>query len=274
MTKDPTDTTENVPLWNSPESGIPFLLSAFSVIFAVGYALVLGYVLELTDIGEALTFVLYFGGLGAGIGFVAREYSISAGIGVIAFAIVPALYTWVGGWADWPQAVVSLSSAGGVAFGIFLISVGCETIFRWPKSFSSLLSARDTHVGILLGLFLTLVTFAVWSPPETVYQSVLMEVAQSLIIATRGLFLIASVLVPTLFITRKRVITPALLIGSLIFTAVFRDAGSTVWSVTAESFAEYGILFLVLVLGAGFIELSCKSLFARIKKMRLSGLSY
>lgn len=268
MSPDSSGGTEYVPLRRVPDSAIPLLGATLSVLFAVGYALGLGYVLEMAALGEVLTFVLYFGGLGAGIGFVARRYSISAAIGVVALTIIPALYTWAGGWASWPQAVVSLASAGGVAFGIFLISVGFETVLRKPKSVLSLLTARDTRVGIFLGLFVALVVFGAGTPPDIAYRSVVVQAGHYLIIGSRGLFLVASVLVPVLFITRKRVISPALLVGSIFGIAAFGVGRSTVWFVTPESLAEHGIAFLALALGAGFIELSFRALFTRVQKMR------
>lgn len=273
MPKDSRTTSAPVLLLNPPKSGVPLLTAALAVVLAVGYGVLLGYVFEVSDVGQAITFILYFAGLGAGVAFAVRCCPASAGIGIFSFAVVPVVFTRIGGWTEWPQPIVTLAAAGGVAFGIFLLAVGAETLLRWPKSIQSLLTARDAVGGVFLGLVLTLVVFIAWAPPETIYRSLWMQLIHYVVIATRGLLLVASGLIPVLFITRKRVITPAVVVGSVYGIAILPGGtGYTIWSATPEFLAEYGIILLILALAAGFVELAGRMFFSHLLKPELISL--
>lgn len=248
-------------------SGVPLLAALSTVALAVGYGIVLGYAPEPPAPGPAVTFALYFAGLGAGVALAARSYPASAGVGVLAFAAVPILLPRIVGLPNGPGPIVEFATSGGVAFGVFLVAVGAETLLRRPDAVLSLLSARDTLLGAVAGAGLALATFLAWTPPETVYASLWVEVLDSVVVATRGLFLVASVLVPVLFLARRRVVTPLLLAGGVFGIAALGGGdGLTVWSATPTFLAVYGVLLLGLVLAAGLVELAIRGMLASLPR--------
>lgn len=248
-------------------SGVPLLAALSTVALAVGYGIVLGYAPEPPAPGAAVTFALYFAGLGAGVALAARSYPASAGVGVLAFAAVPILLPRIVGLPNGPGPIVEFATSGGVAFGVFLVAVGAETLLRRPDAVLSLLSARDTLLGAVAGAGLALATFLAWTPPETVYASLWVEVLDSVVVATRGLFLVASVLVPVLFLARRRVVTPLLLAGGVFGIAALGGGdGLTVWSATPTFLAVYGVLLLGLVLAAGLVELAIRGMLASLPR--------
>jgi len=199
MLGDNADSPETVIPRDPPGSGVPLFAAVLAVLLAVGYGVVLGHTLQVPDPGPAISFVLYSAGLEAGVAFAVRCCPTAAGLGAFAFATVPALFTWVAPRTGWPQPVVALDAAGGIAFGTFLLAVAFETLLRSPESLASLARARDAVAGALLGLVVTITVFVAWTPTETVYRSLWVQLLGYAFAAAWGLFLVATSVVPVVF---------------------------------------------------------------------------
>lgn len=259
------DSPEAVVVRDPAASGAPLLAAVLAVLLAVGYGVVLGHALRVPDPGPAVSFVLYFAGLGAGVAFAVRCCPTAAGIGAFAFATVPALFTWVAPRTGGSQPIVALDAAGGIAFGVFLLAVAFETLARSPGSLGSLVGARDAVAGALVGLVVTLAVFVARTPTETVYRSLWVQLLGYVFVAAWGLFLVATAVVPVLFLTRRRVFTPALLVGAVYgLAALPGGTGYTVWSATPGFLAEYGVVLLALAVAAGFVELAVDAFVGRL----------
>jgi hypothetical protein len=252
------------PLATLDESERPLAGALLAVAAAVAYAVVLGFALERPDLDQAATFALYFGGLGAGVRFARRRAPVSAWVGVAAFAVVPWLLTW-GFGLNRGRSVTALSAAGAIAFGVFVLAFGSESVLRWPSSVRSLLSGRDALAGAVLGAALALAVFLSWTPVTTTYGSVWLRGVHYVVVAMRGLFLVAAVTAAVLFATRKQAVTPAVLVGGAFAVAFLGDGrGSAVWSATPDYLADFGVVVLTLAFAAGLVELAVRAFVARV----------
>ncbi|WP_135365500.1 hypothetical protein [Halosimplex halophilum] len=255
--------TSSHPLTTVDGSDRPLVGALLAAAAAVAYAVVLGFAIELPDPAQAATFVLYFGGLGAGVGFTRRRAPTSAGIGVVAFAVVPWVLTW-GFGLNRGRPGTALWSAGAIAFGVFLLAFGSESLLRWPSSVRSLLSGRDALAGGAVGAVSAVAVFLSWTSVPTTYGSAWIRGIHYVAVATRGLFLVAAVTAAVLFATRKRTVAPALLVAWAFTVALLGDArGTAVWSATPDYLAEFGVVVLALTLAAGLLELAVRGLLGR-----------
>ncbi|QPV61931.1 hypothetical protein I7X12_14375 [Halosimplex litoreum] len=251
------------PLAAVDASDRPLFGALLAVAAAVAYAVVLGFSLERPGPGDAATFVLYFGGIGAGITFARRRAPASAWVGAVAFAVVPWLLTW-GVGLNRARSATALSAAGAIAFGVFVLALGSESVLWWPAAVRSLLSSRDALAGAAVGAVLTLAVFGSWTPVTTTYGSVWLRGTYHVFVATRGLFLLAAV-VAVLFATRKRAVAPATLVGGVFAVAFLGDGrGTAVWTATPDYLADFGVVVLALALAVGLLELAVRMFVARV----------
>lgn len=163
------------------------------------------------------------------------------------------------------RSATALSAAGAIAFGIFVLAFGSESVLRWPAAVRTLLSSRDALAGTAVGAVLTLAVFRSWTPVTTTYGSVWLRGSYSVVVATRGLFLVGAVTAAVLFATRKRAVAPALLVGGAFAVAFLGDGrGTAVWSATTDYLADFGVVVLALVLAAGLLELAVRVFVVRL----------
>ncbi|WP_436906749.1 hypothetical protein [Halosimplex marinum] len=262
-TGEPAAAERTHPLVAVGKSDRPLAGALVVLAAAVAYAVALGFALELPEPTQAATFALYFGGLGAGVGFTCRRAPTSAGVGLVAFAVVPWVLTW-GFGLNRGRPVTALWSAGAIAFGVFLLAFGSESLLRWPSSVRSLLSGRDALAGGAVGAALALAVFITWTPVPTTYGSAWARGIHYVAVATRGLFLAAAVTAAVLFATRKRTVAPGLLVGWASGVAFLGDGrGTAVWSATPDYLAEFGVVVLALTLAAGLLGLAARGFLGR-----------
>jgi hypothetical protein len=273
-TDSPLRRQPDVPLSRTRASSVPLLAAFLATALATGYGIVLGYEPTLPDPESAALFVLVFGALGAGIALTVRSTPVAAVAGLLGLLVFPVGITTVAGVPSQPLSVVHLLPAGGGALGLFLLAAGAETLLRVPASVQAVLTSRDALAGGLIGLLLTVPTFLSWTVPVSGYSSLTVQLIHTTVIATRGGFLVAAVLVAVLFLTRRQSVAPVLLVASAFLTAASgTGSGEYVWSATPALLAESSLILLALTVAVGFFELSVRASVARMVAGRTSGVN-
>lgn len=230
---------------------LPLLAALASVGLAILYAYALGYEIRVTDYREVATFVLYFGALGAGVAFAVQSFPAAAIIGAVSHPLVSVFRTWVGGWAAWPVSFTALSTAGAIAFGLFLLGFGAELLQRRPEMIRSAINSRAFRLGVVVGVAVAVPVSLAWEPEPTRYGTATALMAHYTIVMTQFLILVAGFSWPVYLSLRFHAVLPALAMVTVLYQAWFLAGdGYGILSATPTYLFESGGIVLFLFVSA------------------------